>query len=187
MKRLLLISLFSFFSSLVFCQFQAKMSYTLSNEARIYTVYSDLHQYRYEFVENGEKGVVIVKPGVNQTFILMPAKMNFIKTTCDDFNSLMNDPVQASLHFKESQKEKLVGNEQMNGYNCAKKEYYMVYHDPDKEVIVYTVWFSKDLNFPVRIENHVRKNNYMLLSDVKKWVPQKNYFEVPEGYTEMKE
>lgn len=97
-------------------------SYTLNNEARIYTVYSDLHQYRYEFVENGEKGVVIVKPEVNQTFILMPAKMNFIKTTCDDFNSLLNDPVQASLHFKESQKEKLVGNEQMKGCNYKQKE-----------------------------------------------------------------
>jgi hypothetical protein len=182
MRHLLLVFLFSLFTSITFCQFQAKMSYALSNEALINTVYSDLHQYRYEFVENGQKGVVIVKPEVNQTFILMPARKFFIKTACDDFYSLMNDPVQASLHFKESQKEKLVGNENMNGYNCVKKEYYMVYHDPDKEVIVYTVWFSKDLNFPVKIENHPRKNNYMLLYDVKKWVPEDSYFKVPGDY-----
>ena len=132
MRHLLLVSSFILFTTIVFGQFQAKMAYTLSDEARIYTVYSDLNQYRYEFTENGEKGIVIIKPEANQTFILMPAKKFYMKTACDDFNSLMNDPVQASLHFKESQKEKSVGNEQMNGYNCVKKEYYMDYPDPDE-------------------------------------------------------
>ena len=187
MKRILIISICLYLASSAFSQFQATMSYTPGNEARIYTVYSDLHQYRYEFMKNGEKGIVIVKPEANQTFILMPAKKFFMKTACDDFSSLMNDPVQASLHFKESQKEKLVGDEQMYGYNCAKKEFYMDYPDPDEDVLVYTVWFSKALNFPVKIENHTRKNNYMLLSDVKNWVPQESYFKIPDGFTEVDE
>lgn len=185
MRQLLLAFSISFFSSLVSGQFQAKMSYTPGNEARIYTVYSDLHQYRYEFLENGEKGIVIVKPEANQTYILMPARKFYMKTACDDFNSLMNDPVQASLHFKESHKEKLVGNEQMYGYNCAKKDFYMDYPDPDEDVLVYTIWFSKALNFPVKIENHPRKNVYMELYDIKSWKPQAAIFTIPESYTEV--
>lgn len=109
------------------------------------------------------KGVVIVNPEANQTFILMPDKKFFQKTTCDDMFSAMNDPVQSYQQFKQYGKEKSVGNERINGLNCIKKE---LYRGDSK---VYTMWFSEELNFPVKIINHPA-NVYMLLSDIKKWV-----------------
>ena len=77
------------------CQFQANMTNVISGREMLYKVYSDLNHYRYEFDENGMKGVVIVLPDENKTFILMPEKKIAHKTKCDALISRMNDPVQS--------------------------------------------------------------------------------------------
>ena len=178
MKRLLIIFLFFYFSSFAFCQFQAIMTNVMKSKELTSTVYSDLKQYRYEFEEDGIKGVMIVNQEANQTFILMPDKKFFRKTTCDDMFSAMNDPVQSYQQYKQYGKEKSVGNELINGLNCIKKE---LYRGDSK---VYTMWFSEELNFPVKIINHPA-NVYMQLSDIKKWKPQDSFFMVPGDYTEV--
>jgi hypothetical protein len=104
-----------------FCQFRAKMLNVVNGEEHSYDVYSELKQYRYEFVEDDMKGIVIVNPGANQTFILLPEKKLVHKTTCDGMMSRMNDPVQSYMWYKEYGEEKPAGDEEISGYKSKIK------------------------------------------------------------------
>ncbi len=169
--------------SMVQAQFKGKMEFSGSGDKIVYTVFSDLSQYRYEFEENGQKMFVITKPDAGQALILMPEMKMYMKTATTDIRSMMNDPVQASRHFNETMEEKSVGKEHMNGYDCIKKEYYTKNSQP--KTLIYTVWYSDDLKMPVKIIDHVRGRSYMELREVEEWDPVASYFEVPSGYQEM--
>lgn len=181
MKRLLLLVLILTCSLQVFSQFQAKMINSMSGTERTYMVYSDLNQYRYEFEEDGMKGVVIVTPGANQTAILIPEKKFVHQTTCDEMMSRMNDPVQAYETYKKYGTEKTTGKETLEGYECITKEIYQ------GETKVFSAWYAEKLNFPVKIIAHSAENTYMELKDIKKWKSEPSYFEIPEDYTEVDE
>ena len=58
----------------LFAQFSATMKNMVSGSEQIYQVYSDGENYRYEFIEESTEGIVLVKPTLNQTSILMPDK-----------------------------------------------------------------------------------------------------------------
>lgn len=181
MKRLLLIALILTCSFQVYSQFQAKMTNSFSGTERLYTVYSDLNQYRYEFEEDGMKGIVIVTPAANQTAILIPEKKFVHQTTCDGMMSRMNDPVQSYEAYKKYGPEKTTGKETLKGYECTTKDIYQ------GETKVFTAWYAEKLNFPVKIVAHFAENTYMELKDIKKWKVEPSYFEIPSGYTEVDE
>lgn len=162
-----------------FCQFKANIINVITGNERKYIVYSELTKYRYEFEEEGIKGVVIVNPDSNQTFVLFPDKKFVNKSTCDGIMSRMNDPVQSYMWYKMYGKEKQAGNEEINGFNCQKKE---LYQGDSK---IFTMWFSEKLNFPVKILSHFSENTYMELKDVTSWKPEASWFAIPEDYTEV--
>jgi len=144
MKQILLISIFFFFSLNLFCQFQAKMINSFSGKKRLYSVYSDLNHYRYEFEEDGMKGIVIVTPDANQTNILIPDKKYVHRSTCDGMMSRMNDPVQSYEVYKKHGEEKILGEVTINGYKCTAKEMYQ------GDTKVFSAWYSEKLNFPIK-------------------------------------
>lgn len=163
-------------------QFTATMKNVVSGNERIYQVYNDGENYRYEFTEDGQPGVVIVKPWKNQTIIMIPEKKYWFETTCDDIKSRMNDPVQAAYWFKQAGKEEIEGEEKIGNYMCETKA---LYQGDNK---VFLVWHSPDLNFPVRIENLYDKNTHMDLVDINAdWLSHKSYFYVPPDYTKVDE
>lgn len=164
-----------------FCQFRAKMINVANGMERKYDVYSELKQYRYEFVEDDMKGIVIVNPDANQTIVLFPEKKFVHKTTCDGMMSRMNDPVQSYMWYKKYGEEKPAGNEEIGGYNCLK----MDLHQGDSKV--FTVWHSEKLNFPLKILSHFAENTYMELKDIESWKSQSSYFVIPDDYTEVDE
>lgn len=182
MKRNIFLILLTFtISNLLCAQFEAKMNNSFSGTNRLYDVYSDLNHYRYEFEEDGMKGVVIVTPGANQTVILIPEKKFVHRTTCDAMMSRMNDPVQAYEAYKKYGPEKITGQETMDGYECIIKEIYQA------ETKVFTTWYAEKLNFPVKIIAHFAENTYMELKDIRKWKAEPSYFEIPSDYTEVDE
>ena len=125
----------------LFAQFSATMKNMVSGTERIYLVYSNGENYRYEFTEDGTEGIVLVKPTLNQTSILMPDKKFVHHTTCDDRMSRMNDPVQAAYWFKQAGDEKKEGEEKIGEYMCRKRA---LYQGTTK---VFTLWHSDQLNF----------------------------------------
>ena len=180
-KFVLLIAFLTLVATSIFAQFQARLVNSFSGSERNYAVYSDLDRYRYEFEEDGMKGIVIVNPAANQTAVLVPDKKYVHHTTCDGMMSRMNDPVQSYEAYKKYGPEQVVGNESLNGYDCTKKE---VFQGDTK---VFTAWHADKLNFPVRIVAHYSENMFMELRDIKKWKVDPSYFEIPADYTAVDE
>ncbi len=181
MKKILLSVIICNCYFLGISQFQAIMNNSMSGEERIYTVYSDLNQYRYDFEEDGMKGIVIVHSGANQTAILVPDKKFVHKTTCDGMMSRMNDPVQSYEAYKKHGTENETGLEIIDGFECQIKEI------KQGDTKVFTAWYSEKLKFPLKIVAHFAENTFMELIDVKKWKAEPSYFEVPKDYTEVDE
>ncbi|HSG67238.1 MAG TPA: hypothetical protein VK994_00930, partial [Bacteroidales bacterium] len=146
------------------------------------TVHSDLQQYRYDFVDNSKQGAVIVDPAANTSAIMLPDEKKVLYTAADGFISASNDPVQAYNSYRKQGTEKLVGHESIMGYDCIKKSIY------DKEgTLMFTTWFSEELNFPLKMMGHWDEFTYMYLENIKGWSPDPAYFKVPKDYSKVDE
>ena len=183
MKTALLLIAFILTGSICMAQFTATMKNLVDGQERIYQVYSDGNDnYRYEFTEGGQPGVVIVKPWKNQTIIMMPEKKYWHETTCDNMMTRMNDPVQAAYWFKQNGEEKIEGEEKIGNYLCEKRALYQ------GEKKVFLVWHSEELDFPVKIVNLISKNTHMELTNINaEWMSNKSYFFVPPDYIKVDE
>lgn len=179
MKRILLFLACSFIAANLLSQFRATMVNSQQGNQRNYNVYIGNDQYRYEFSEDGMDGIIIVKPSENKTFILIPEKKFVHITECDGSMSRMNDPVQAYATFKSYGLEKKEGSEKLGAFNCTK---YGLYQEDTR---IFTMWFSDELNFPIKIKSELDEGTYMELNDIKRMDPDAGLFIVPTDYTEV--
>ncbi len=147
-----------------------------------YKVYSDLVQYRYEFNQDGMDGVVITNPSTNVTAVMLVGEKKVHYTKSDGMMSAMNDPVQAYNATKIYGEEKILGEENISGYDCIKKA---IYYDGK---VLYTQWFSEELNFPVKLEQNLGEEiGLVQLENIEKWKVDPSFFEVPGDYIEVDE
>ncbi len=161
-------------------QWQADMTNSMQGTVQEYKVHSDGSQYRYDYAAD-ITGILIVRPEANQTVIMIMEEKIVHYTTTDGMMSRMNDPAQAYAGYLAYGEEKTEGRETVSGYDCIKK---VIYKD-DKPVI--SMWFSEELNFPVKMENHYSVNTYMILENIEPWEHDPSLFMVPEGLTEVDE
>ena len=164
---------------MVSAQWQAMMTNSIQGNVQLYKVHSDGNQYSYEFNSDGMHGIVIVKPDENKTAIMLVNEKKVHYTKSDGMMSQMNDPVQAykgSLVYGEEKNE---GAEEINSYHCIKTVIYL-----DEKPLI-TQWFSEDLNFPVKIENHYTTETFMLLENIESWDVDQSIFTVPKDYIEV--
>lgn len=186
MKRrisIIAIVIFCALSFNVIGQFQATMKYTLSNEEKEFKVFSDENRYRYEFNEDGQEGVVIVLSETGEVFVLMPQQKMAMKTISTSIMSMANDPLLAyEYQVEQGGTEKVIGNEEVNGINCIKKELYN-----DSNQLLYTIWYAEKYDFPIKMVSHidVAGNTNMELKDIQDWIPDDTHFVIPEGYMIM--
>ncbi len=159
--------------------FSAEMANVQRGNKKVYQVQSNGSMYRYDFEESGMKGTVIVNPEKKITAILIPDKKFVHYTETSSSTSRSNDPVQSLMTLRDRYTEKNLGKEIIAGYNCDKSE---LSADDQK---IFTLWFSDDLNFPLRIENHMGSDIYMELSGIKEQKIDPSVFEVPKDYTEV--
>ena len=174
----------------VYGQFSAKMYYTTAEKSGEFQIYSDGSNYRYEFNEDGQEGVVIVPNGAKQIFILMPEQKMAIKTNSSSQMSMSTDPLkQYEYWLNEGATEEVVGNEKINGIDCIKKELRNIKKDDYGEVNqhLYTLWYSEDYKFPIKMENYIdgSGSSGMEVKDIEPWTPNADSFTVPSGYTTM--
>ena len=179
MKNSLFFIVFTCVSTIGLAQFSATMKNVVSGKERTYQVYSDGEKYRYDFVEDGINGVVIVEPSKSKTSILMPEKKYVHYTETSSVESRSNDPVQAVMTIKDRYYEKILNEEIIAGFTCTKSELFA----GDQKV--FTLWFSEELNFPLRIENNMGKDTYMELSEIKIQDVDANKFIIAKDYTEV--
>ena len=174
----------------VYGQFTAKMHYTMSGKSGEFQIFSDGSNYRYEFNEDGEEGVVIVPNDAKQIIILMPQQKMAIKTNSTSQMSMGRDPLkQYEYWLNEGATEEIVGNEKINGIECIKKELRNVKKDEYGEVNqhLFTMWYSEEYKFPVKMENYIdgSASSGMEVTDIEAWTPNADSFKVPDGYAMM--
>lgn len=177
-------------STSVYGQFTAKMYYTMSGKSGEFKIYSDGSNYRYEFNEDEQEGVVIVPKDAKQIFILMPQQKMAIKTNTTSQMSMGRDPLkQYEYWLNEGATEEIVGNEKINGIECIKKELRNVKKDEYGEVNqhLFTLWYSEEYKFPIKMENYIdgSGSSGMEVKDIEPWTPTPESFKVPSGYTAM--
>ena len=176
--------------SSIYWQFTAEMNFTTSGKERIFQIFSDGSNYRYEFNEDGQEGIVFVPEGADHIFVLMPQQKMAIKSSASSQMSMSTDPVkQYEYWLNDGATEKVVGEEKVNGIDCTKKELRNIQKDEYGEVNqhLFTVWYSKEYNFPVKMENHIdgSSSSGMELKNIKPWTPNSDSFIIPEGYNIM--
>ena len=178
--------------SSIYGQFTAEMNFTMSGKERVFQIYSDGNNYRYEFNEDGQEGIVIVPEGADHIFVLMPQQKMAIKSSASSQMSMSTDPVkQYEYWLNDGATEKVVGEEKVNGADCIKKELRNIQKDEYGEVNqhLFTVWYSKEYNFPVKMENYIdgSSSSGMELKNIKPWIPNSDSFIIPEGYNIMEQ
>lgn len=166
-------------NSIATAQFSATMKNVVSGKEHVYQVFFDGEKYRYDFVEDGINGIVIVEPLKSKTAILMPDKKYVHYTETSSVESRSNDPVQAVMTIKDRYNEKKLEEEEIADFSCVKSELLA------GDQIVFTLWFSEKLNFPLRIESNFGKDTYMELSGIKIQNIEADKFVVPKDYTEV--
>ncbi len=168
----------------VSAQFRAKMHFTSMGKDHVFTVYSSDAGYRYEFNENGQEGVIIVKAGAPDVLILMPQQKMAMKSSATGKMSMGNDPVASYKYFLDQGILKAEGEETINGVNCTRSGLWNK-ENPDQKM--YTIWTSEEYSMPVKIINHIDVSGEatMELREIEPWTPDQEYLEVPYGYQVM--
>lgn len=169
----------------VSAQFRAKMHFTSMGKDHVFTVYSSDAGYRYEFNENGQEGVIIVKAGAPEVLILMPQQKMAMKSSATGKMSMGNDPVAAYKYYQDQGLMKVEGQESINGIACTRSGLWNR-DNPDQKM--FTVWIYDTYNMPVKMINHIDGSSggsVMELKEVEPWTPEPGYLEVPDGYQVM--
>jgi len=189
MKKIIYMLMLSILVLPLSAQFSAKMFFTSMGKEHVFTVYSSDAGYRYEFNEEGQEGVIIVKLGSSEVIMLMPQQKMAMKGSSENPMSMGNDPVGSYEYFKKNGTLKEVGTETINGIDCIKSE---LWNENSNEYgqanqKMFTIWTSDKYNFPIKMINHIDGSGglVMELKEIQPWTPNAQSFEIPEGYQVM--
>lgn len=171
-------------SASAFGQFKGKMVFDSMDKDHSYDVYYSDLGYRYEFNEDGQKGVVIVKSGAQEVIILMPQQKMAMKTPSNNPMSMANDPLQSFEYYKDSGIFEEDGEESINGIICKKS---ILYNKENPSQKMFTMWYSEEYQFPMKMINHIdgSEDSKMEMKAVEPWTPDPGKFEIPSGYQLM--
>jgi len=162
-------------------QFSAELLNVKQGSKKIYILNSDGSRYRYDFDESGIRGTVIVDPSNNKTAIIMPDEKFVHYTELTSRTSLTNDPFQSFMYARQRYTEKNIGREKISGFETEKLELYSA------DQLIYTAWYSDDLNFLVKMVNNMTSDTYMELTNIKKVKVDPGIFKIPGDYAEVDE
>jgi outer membrane lipoprotein-sorting protein len=160
-------------------QFVANMSETVDNVTRMNKLYVKNDKYRMEMEEEGHQVIVLVNQETGLTQVLMPGEKVYMEMANDDMQSLMNDPFQSAKYTEKRGEKVKTGTEKISGYDCD------VYSIQSGKTELMRLWYSKKLDFPLKIALGGDQTHVMELSDIKMAEADEELFMMPAGYTKM--
>lgn len=185
MKKLIFVAAAFLLSISVLAQFRAKMHFISMGKDHVFTVYSSDAGYRYEFNEDGQEGVIIVKQGSPEIVILMPQQKMAMKSSTTDKMSMGNDPVASYKYYQDQGTVKIEGEETVNGIKCTRSG---LWNKENPNQKMFTVWTAEKYDFPIKMINHIdgsADGSVMELKDIESWTPTAESYEIPQGYQVM--
>ncbi|MEW5925598.1 MAG: ankyrin repeat domain-containing protein [Candidatus Zixiibacteriota bacterium] len=157
--------------------FSADLTMKSGGDTLIGTIKVSGDFYRIDVVQKGLPLFIIVDQTVGITRVFDPAAKEYREIGSQDMMSLMNDPFQSAIYAKSIATEKNLGAETVAGMECDKLQY----SKDGQDMMI--VWQSKDLEFPVKIENLIDKNYWAEMANIKKGEIKKALFETPAEFS----
>lgn len=144
-------------------------------------VYIKGNKMRMEGTEAGKKSIMISDLDKGTAYVLMPEDKMYFEMSGILAKAKMNRP-EADEELAKIADKKLVGKERVNGYLCDKYE--IIYHD--KSLGKMFQWFSKKLNFPIKMV-YTSSHGKMITEykNIKEGGVSNSLFEIPSGYQKM--
>ena len=177
---LVLMSCFFRLSPLSAAELSADVVRTVGQEVINGKIYIKGDDFRQEMFMGGKKQVIIYRKDKQRVWILMSENKMYMETPTDACDQNMPQTDQDQIENKAD--KKYLGKEKINGYVCEKHLY--VYHD--KSMGSMTQWFSKELNFPIKVD--FDSSSGRMITEYKnieaKSLPD-SLFEIPAGYRKM--
>ncbi|MBW2038770.1 MAG: DUF4412 domain-containing protein [Deltaproteobacteria bacterium] len=173
------IGIFVFSSSSIAVEFSADMILKQRGETLTGKVYVKGDKIRQEFLQRGEKQVIILRMDKNVVWNLMPEEKIYMEMS--SLGGAANDP-KIEQKIKDMAEKRYLGKEKVSGYVCEKYQY--IYHDKSTGTV--TQWFSKKLNYPIKAE-HKAPSHYMFTEykNIKEKKVLDSLFEIPAGYRKL--
>lgn len=136
--------------------------------------------FRQEINIKGEKQITIFRKDKGVVWILMPEDKMYMEMP--RLARAKSVPHVDQLKIEEMAEKKYLGKEKVSGYACEKYRY--IYHD--KSMGTMTQWFSKKLNFPVKIETSGPSGHMTTeYKNINEKRLSNSWFEIPQGYEKM--
>lgn len=136
--------------------------------------------FRQETEMAGEKQIMIFRHDKDTVWMLMPGEKMYMEMKSDP--KAQNIPQVDHRTIEDMAEKKYLGTETVNGYVCEKNQY--IYHN--KSMGTMTQWYSKELNFPIKMEMEGPSGH--MTSEYKNIKEEKlssSLFEIPADYQKM--
>jgi len=156
---------------------------TISGKGKVWVKGQKMRQ---EFGEQMGKMITIIDLDQGLSWVLMPANKTYIMNKIRTKGKGFSPENFAEMQQGEMEGQiSLVGTETVNGYECDK---YLITFKNTKMGTM-TQWFSKKLNYPIKMiyKSAMMGDVVSELKDIKIEHVKDSLFEIPSGYTEMKQ
>ena len=175
---LVLVALLSGVSALALAaEFSADMVHkmgTMTKEGKIYVKGKKMR------MEGGMgQGITIVDGETGKVWVLQPAQKMYMEMKKE---AKAMEPAQQDEELAKIADKKFLGTETVNGYQCEK--YLYTYHD--KKLGSMTQWYSKKLEYPVKmLHSSPEGETTFEYRNIKEGGVADSFFQIPAGYTKM--
>jgi hypothetical protein len=160
-------------------EFSADLLLKQAKETITGKVYVKGDKTRQEYLQKGEKYVMISRFDKGIVWVLIPAQKVYMESSSRE--GAASDP-RLDQKVKDKAVKKYLGKEEVNGYTCEKYQY--LYND--KSMGTVTQWFSKKLNYAIKSEyNSPRGYTLTEYKNINEGKVADSLFEVPGDYAKM--
>jgi outer membrane lipoprotein-sorting protein len=138
------------------------------------------NDFRQETNMQGQEQIMIYRHNGDTVWMLMPREKMYMEMS--NLPQAENVPQVDQRRIEQMAEKKYLGKQTVNGYACEK--YQFIYHDTSMGTM--TQWFSKKLNFPIKMEMDGPSGH--MTSEYKNIIEQSlsnSLFEIPAGYEKM--
>ena len=161
-------------------EFLADMIQTMAGQTQTGKVLIKGKKMRMEMNTPGNKMVHIMLPEENKTIILMPEEKMYMEMVTTNRPSA--SPPSNKEDLEKVATLKPLGTETINGYLC--ETYQVIFHDKDQGTM--TQWYSKKLNFPIKMISQGPHGEVVTeYHNIKESPVPDSSFIIPPGYKQM--
>jgi outer membrane lipoprotein-sorting protein len=160
-------------------EFSADMVQTLTGQTLNGKIYVKDKKMRMEMPTGGMNHVTIMDPTNRKGYVIMEEQKAYMEIP---WSAEMAASAQSEEEVSKYGEWKDLGSETVNGYPCEKRAFIA----KDKSMGEMTQWFSKKLNYPIKMIHKGRQGEIRTeYKNIKEGGVPDSVFQIPAGYSKM--